>query len=473
MEERHDNHTDFINPDFREHLRAVERFAKSNSRYRKGDAIAQALCGKAKLDYNDDDGGEKAKTAILTSDFNATYDIPVDQEDGYWDKIIDYSAGLANVGVRFTNRNKVLLSELTLGTNGEDVWRPGVENTDPGDTVTADTAEVTFTLEEVIAILSISDHTLEDQLEGGGLEAHLMRMIQATAGNEWEKAAFNGTKVGTANSSRGSITGCFDGFVQLANAGGNVINAADYNDRYVDVAGETSNDKHMAALKTIPEKYGTGNLVIMSPRTLIIDAANQLGVARLTPLGDEGVRRGYRGMGVNYPLPWFNVPHMRTNYIVKGTGTKAATTPGDTTLNGITKARATTSTVAAIANFGNNAKTVIGAGASAGTTYNLNAEYRLQSGTPSGTTLTWATATTYDHADAEYVVEYDVAPTLTGIANLITSWDNLGIASQRLMRIEPYRLPRSRRTDFVITARWCPVMYNPDASVLIRDLAKK
>jgi len=228
----------------------------------------------------------------------------------------------------------------------------------------------------------------------------------------------------------------------------------------------------MAALKTMPEKYGTGGLVIMSPRTLIVDAANQLGIQRLTPGGDEQMRARF-GEGVNHPLPWFNVPHMRTNYIVKGTGTKAATTPGDTTLSAITKARATTSTVAAIANFGNLAKTVIGAGASAGTTFNLNGEYRLQSGTASGTTLTWAAALTYDHASGEFVVEYDVAPTLTGIANLITSWDNLGILSQRMMRIEPYRLPRSRRTDFVITARWCPVMYNRDASVLIRDLRAK
>ena len=469
MEERHDNHNEILNPDLRVHLKAVEKYAKKR-RGIGGRDISKAICGSAAFEYGDD--GEIQKTALLTSDFGETYDIPVDQEDGYWDKIIDYSAGLANVGVQFTKRNKFLQSELTLGTNGEDIWRPGVENTDPGDTVTVDTAPLTYTLEEVIAILSISDNTLEDQMEGEGLEAHLMKMIQASAGNEFEKAAFNSTKVGTANASRGSITGCFDGFVQLANTGGNVINAADYNDRYVDLAGETSNDKHMAALKTMPEKYGTGGLVIMSPRTLIVDAANQLGIQRLTPGGDEQMRSRF-GEGVNHPLPWFNVPHMRTNYIVKGTGTKAATTPGDTTLSAITKARATTSTVAAITNFGANAKTVIGAGASLGTTFNLNGEYRLQSGTASGTTLSWTAAVTYDHASGEFVVEYDVAPTLTGIANLITSWDNLGILSQRVMRIEPYRLPRARRTDFVITARWCPVMYNRDASVLIRDLAAK
>lgn len=463
MEERHKNHTDFVNPDFREHLKSVAKFAKKNKR---GSAISQALCGGVSIDET----GEYAKTAILTSDFGETYDIPVDQEDGYWDKIIDYSAGLRNVGVKFTGQNKLVQSELTLGTNGEDIWRPGVENTDPGDTVTTDTAEVTYTLEEVIAILSISDHTLEDQLEGDGLEAHLMRMIQASAGNEWEKAAFNATKVGTANSSRGSITGCFDGFVQLANSAGNVINAADYADRLVDLDG-SSNDKHIACLKTIPEKYGDGDLVCMSPKTLIYDAWGILGVQRLTSGGDARMAAGYSG--IDYPIPWFNVPHMRTNYIVKGTGTKAATTPGDTTLAAITKARATASTTAAITNFAANAKTVIGAGASAGTTYNLNAEYRLQSGTPSGTTLTWASALTYDHASGEYVVEYDVAPTLTGIANLITSWDNMGIASQRVMRIEPYRLPRSRRTDFVISARWCPFYYNPDKTGLIRDLQKK
>lgn len=457
MVERFKDHSTPMFPEFSEALKEAQKFAKG----KRGEA-ASAAANEVLL----------GKTAIGRSDFGGTYDLAIDQEDGFWDKVIDYSQGLNNVAVKFTNANKVPLSELTLGTNGEDIWRPGVEGTDPGDTTTVDTAEVVFVPEETVAIVQIADSILEDTIERGTLEQHILGMMQRATANEWEDFAYNGYMVGSTNSSRGSVTGCFDGFIKLFDAGGNVINAADYADRYVDLD-YSSNDKHIAALKLLPEKYGQDDIVNLTPRTLAIDAAGILGPQRATPLGDQYTSAGYR-QGVLYAgVPWFVVPKMRTNYIVKGTGTKAATTPGDTQLNGITKARATTSTVDSISNFAANAKTVIGATASAGAAFNLNAEYRLQSGTPSGTTLTWASALTYDHADNEYVVEYDVAPTLTGIANLLTSWDNLRIASQRLLRIETYREPRKRATSFVLSARWCPVVINPDKGVLIRDLAKK
>ena len=463
MAERFEDHSTPRFPSFSKMLGEVEKFSKSKSG-RTGAALSDAISGGKML---------SEKTGIQQSDFGETYDLAIDQPDGFWDKVIDYSDGLTNVPVHFTDANKIVSSELTLGSNGEDIWRPGVSGTDPGDTTTTDTAEIVTIPEETVAIVQINDDALEDTIEGPGLEQHILNMMTAATANQFEAAAYNSTKVGTTNSARGSITGCFDGFLQLAQDNGNVVNAVDNGgDRLVDLDG-SSNDKHIRAIKLMPDKYGQQGLVFMTAKTLGIDGASILGVQRLTALGDQWTQRGYVN-GFEYAgIPWFIVPQLRTDYLVKGTGTKGATTPGDTTLSAISKARATTSTTAAITNFATGQSVSIGATASAMAAYNLNAETRVQSGTPSGSTLTWTVALTRDHASGEFVVEATTAATATGIPTLLTSWDNMRIGSQRIMRIEAYREPRKRATSFVMSARWAPFFINVDKTVLIRDLQKK
>jgi hypothetical protein len=169
---------------------------------------------------------------------------------------------------------------------------------------------------------------------------------------------------------------------------------------------------------------------------------------------------------------FFHNPGLRTNHLVKGTGTKQASSPVDTTLSAIAKARQTVLAVTSATNEADNNIYVVGATASAATAFKLHAEKVVQVGAANGSNITIddPAALVYDHASGEYFVEFSAAPDANGTPALLTDWENLKIYTQRVLRIEPYRLPRSRTTAFVMTARWVPIVLNPDKGVLLRDL---
>lgn len=413
---------------------------------------------------------EELNTALGTSDFGETHDLPLEEPDGFWDKIMDESLLLAQVATRFTDRKSITRNELTLGANGEDIVRPGVAGTDPGDTVTADTALQTFTPQEHIVIVDITDDVLEDNLEGAGLEAHLMGMLQRALANEMEFAFMNGEVVGSSNSDRSSITGMYNGWLdQYMDGGAGVVYATAYDDRYVSAI--TENDKHAEALKALPTKYRTQGKYFISPRDIILDYA-QVNGERQTPLGDR-MREGGLSLGVRAfgGVDFFECNAFRLNHLVKGTGTVQASSPVDTTLSAICKSRQATMTLTSATNEADNNRYVIGCDA-AGTSFDLTAEKCVQVGAAVGSVITVDDPAAFvrDHASGTIVTEYSADPDADGVPNLLSAFDNLGILSHRALRIEPYRLPRLRTTCFVITFRACPFVLNPADGVIIRDL---
>jgi len=440
---------------------------QTNMDFAEGIAMLQA-CKEGKT-INQTRLKEMKNTVLGDSDFAETMDLTLDQPGGFWDKITADTQSLANVRAEPTSAHVIYDNELTLGANGEDVFRPGVEGTDPGDTGTVDTAQRSFTPEEVIGVWGMTDTVLEDNIERGTLQSHLERMIVDAASREWAKAIWNGTMVGTTNSSRGSITGCFNGFIQQINDGGNIVYSTAYEDRYVSSIEE--NDKFLGAAKLLPEKYGTDGMTWMTTKGIMLDWKAHTG-QRATNLGDAAIGIGSASRPALYAsfMPMYNVPCLRTNYLVKGTGTVGATTPVDTTLSAIHKARVTTLNLTAVDNTGTGLVYAIGCDA-AGTSFDLNAEKVTQTGAATALTVGLTAALARDHASLEKVTEYSDAPTVTGVPAVLTSWDNLLIKYQRVAKIEPYRTPRTRQTYWIMTARFVPIVMNPDAAVLIRDLA--
>lgn len=428
-------------------------------------ALDELASAKGKSD------AEKQKifnTVLGTGDFADTYDLDISVPGGYWDKIIARGESLANVRAIPTQSHKIESIELTLGTAGEDVWRPGVQGTDLTEPTTIDTATREFIPEEVLAIFGVTDNLLEDNLEHDSLQAHIERMIVDTAANEWAKACYNGVKVGTTNSSRGAITGCFDGFVYQINAGGNIVYSTSYEDRYVSSIQE--NDKFLAGAKALPSKYSDAGMTWMTTRNIMLDWNAELG-QRPTALGDSRMLGWMTGLtALGYPM--YNVPALRTTYPVKATGVVMGTTPVDTTLASIAMAHQKDIVLSAADNAANDLVYAIGCDA-AGTSFALNSELVVENGGISTVTVTCDDNLQYDHAATEIVTEYSTSPTITGIPALLTSWGNLAVYYQRVMRIEPYRLPRLRKTDFVVSARLVPVVFNPDAAVIVRDLAAR
>lgn len=463
-----------LNPqDHKEILSMVtDRHKDSKFNYDKPDAGDFAGTLKTIRDRisNGEDVTKVMNAVIGVGDFGETFDIPLEEPEGFHDRIADQSALLNIIPSRFTSRASLQRNELTLGTNGQDVVRPGVEGTDPGDTVTLDTAKKVFTPQENIVIAAISDNAIEDNLEGAGLLDHLTGMLSRSIANETEKALLNGKAIGSTNSDRSSIDGMYDGVLeQCFTDGGNVVYATAYDDRYVSTV--TENDKYLGAVKALPTQYGLDGKVWLSPRTIIADYAADL-AQRGTLLGDQSVQRGYRYNVTPQGQPMFECAGLRTNHIVKGTGTVQASSPLDTVLTSIAKSRQSTMTVTTVTNEANNNIYVVGCDA-AGTSFDLRAEHCVQVGAASGDVITIDDPAVFarDHAAGEIVTEYSAAPTLNGICNLlIDPVTNIVRILHRVLRIETYRLPRVRTTAFILTWRDCVAVLNPDDSVIIRDL---
>jgi hypothetical protein len=144
---------------------------------------------------------------------------------------------------------KQVIDKIGLGGN---VLVKGTPGTDPGDTVTVSTpTQVSMTAQEVVAIVSIGDDTLEDNIEGEQLVQHILGMIARTAANQLEGAAMMGdTAVGDAG-----ILDRWDGWNKLARAGGaHVIEGMADADRKWPGAAPVGS-KMTKLMKAIPSKY--------------------------------------------------------------------------------------------------------------------------------------------------------------------------------------------------------------------------
>ena len=190
--------------------------------------------------------GQKISKATITSATFGSYGLGFEESGNFIDYIVDQSILLKSIRTIKMKNARMPIDKLGLGGK---VLVKGTAGVDPGDTVTMNNSQVMLTAQEIIAIVSIGDDTLEDNIEGDAFVQHLLGMVSRSAANEMEQAAMLGdTSVADAG-----ILDRWDGFYKLAKANGaHVIEGMADTDRFWP---GVNGKKMTTLLKAIPSKY--------------------------------------------------------------------------------------------------------------------------------------------------------------------------------------------------------------------------
>jgi hypothetical protein len=213
--------------------------------------------------------GQKLTKATISSS-GWTYGLSLVEAGNFIDYIVDQSVLLKQCRtIRMPNK-KYFIDKIGLGGN---VLVKGTPGTDPGDTVSVSgPTQIPLDAQEIMAIVSIGDDTLEDNIEGDAFVQHLLGMIGRSAANELEQAAIHADS-GVADT---GILDRFDGWYKLAKAAGaHVIEAMADTDRYWP---GTNGAKATKVLKAIPTKYRQDyrNLAWLLHNDLYLDYNDEL-----------------------------------------------------------------------------------------------------------------------------------------------------------------------------------------------------
>jgi hypothetical protein len=213
--------------------------------------------------------GQKLSKATLSS-AGWTYGLSFAEAGAFIDYIVDQSVLMKKVRTVKMPNLKHAIDKIGLGGK---VLVKGTPGTDPGDTVSlSGPTQVLLTAKEILAIVSIGDDSLEDNIEGDAFAQHLLTMIGAAGANEIEQAAIHGD-TGTADT---GIMDRWDGWLKLAIAGGaHVIEAMADADRYWP---GTNGGKATRLIKSIPTKYRQDfrNLAMILHNDLYLDYQDEL-----------------------------------------------------------------------------------------------------------------------------------------------------------------------------------------------------
>lgn len=164
-------------------------------------------------------GQALTKAAITTSDFSVG--LTTREATEFLDFVYDQSVLLKQIRRVDMNARTVKIDKIGLGSR---VFRKGVEATDPGETVSVSPTEITLVASEIIAIIRVSDDTLEDNIEGDRIVDHILGMVARAGANEIEAAAMHGD---TAVADSTGINDRWNGWDKLARAdGAHVIEGA-------------------------------------------------------------------------------------------------------------------------------------------------------------------------------------------------------------------------------------------------------
>jgi hypothetical protein len=234
--------------------------------------------------------GQRLTKATITSS-GWSYGLSMAEAAVFIDYVVDQSTLLKLCRTVQMPDKKYNIDKIGLGGK---VLVKGTPGTDPGDTVSVSgPTQVQLDAEEVIAIVSIGDDTLEDNIEGDAFVQHLLNMIAAAAANELEEAAIHGdTTVPDAG-----ILDRWDGWYKLAKAAGaHVVEAMTDTNRYW--PGDAA-AKATKLLKALPSKYRKDlrNLRCILPEDLYLDYSDELaahgsseGFMAITGIKDLSVR---------------------------------------------------------------------------------------------------------------------------------------------------------------------------------------
>ena len=390
------------------------------------------------------------KSSVITpASFTAGAALSREEADRFIDYVVDQSFLKNNVRIERMNAPTKTIAKVGIGRK---ILKPAKSATDPGNTVSIVTDQLTLETKEIIAIAEISDDSLEDNIEGDAFVDHLMRMIASQAANELDFMCMYGTRIENPNEAT-DILQLVNGWITIARKQGHVLNARD-NRLFNDAKGYIDPAKLSKVVKTLPNIYrgNKGNLRILVADDIYQDYNDYLG-ARAVSTADPYLLGVGRLTYSNIPISAVSLlPVDRPVEVVGGVDTKLA----DTQAAGTDKIQ-----VADVTGIEEGQTLALGLG----TGY----EEVVTVAGVNGTTITLQSNLYYSHKVGTTVKEI----TPNGSDLLLTDYRNLIFGIQRDIKWETERHARRRSTSFVMTLRVDTQVENPDALVLLEGLTSK
>lgn len=390
------------------------------------------------------------KSSVITpASFTAPGALSKEEADRFIDYVVDQSFLKSNARIERMNAPTKTIAKVGIGRK---ILKPAKSATDPGNTVSIVTDQLTLETKEIIAIAEISDDSLEDNIEGDAFVDHLMRMIASQAANELDFMCMYGKRISNPNEAT-DILQLVNGWFTIARKQGHVLNARD-TVLFEDDKGYIDPAKLSKVVKTLPNKYrgNKGNLRILVADDIYQDYNDYLG-ARAVSTADPYLLGVGRLTYSNIPISAVSLlPVDRPVAVVGGV---------NTTLTNAQGAGANTIQVASATGIVQGQTLALGLG----TGY----EEVVTVASVSETTITLQNDLYYSHTAGATVKEI----TPNGSDLLLTDYRNLIFGIQRDIKWETERHARRRSTSFVMTLRVDTQVENPDALVLLEGLTSK
>jgi len=390
------------------------------------------------------------KSSVITpASFTEAAALSKEEADRFIDYVVDQSFLKKNARIERMNAPTKTIAKVGIGRK---ILKPAKSATDPGNTVSIVTDQLTLETKEIIAIAEISDDSLEDNIEGDAFVDHLMRMIASQAANELDFMCMYGKRIANPNEAT-DILQLVNGWFTVAREQGHVLNARDTglfedDNSYIDPP------KLSKVVKTLPNKYrgNKGNLRILVADDIYQDYNDYLG-ARAVSTADPYLLGVGRLTYSNIPISAVSLlPVDRPVEVVGGV---------DTTLTNAPSAGTNTIQVADADDIEVGQTLALGLG----TGY----EEVVTVASVNGTTITLQSDLYYSHKVEATVKQI----TPDGSDLLLTDYRNLIFGIQRDIKWETERHARRRSTSFVMTLRVDTQVENPDALVLLEGLTSK
>jgi len=159
------------------------------------------------------------------------------------DRFIDYMFDQTVLGQQVRQvRMRSNELEVERMAVGERIMRVATEAVDDGVNVGVTFAKISLTTRKLRLDWELSTESLEDNIEGEGLEDHIARLMTSQAANDLEDLAINGDVTLTTD----PLLKAFNGWRKLLLSGGNVLDAA---------GATVDRGVFNRALKTMPRKF--------------------------------------------------------------------------------------------------------------------------------------------------------------------------------------------------------------------------
>lgn len=390
------------------------------------------------------------KSSVITpASFTASAALSTEEADRFIDYVVDQSFLKNNARIERMNAPTKTIAKVGIGTK---ILKPAKSATDPGNTVSIVTDQLTLETKEIIAIAEISDDSLEDNIEGDAFVDHLMRMIASQAANELDLMGMYGKRIPNPNEAT-DILQLVNGWITVAREQGHVLNARD-DGLFEDDNGYIDPPKLSKVVKTLPNRYrgNKGNLRILVADDIYQDYNDYLG-ARAVSTADPYLLGVGRLTYSNIPISAVSLlPVDRPVEVVGGVDTKLTNAPlaGTNTIQVADADDIVTGQTLALG-LGTGYEEVV-------TVAGVNE-----------TTITLQSDLYYSHKVGVTVKQI----TPDGSDLLLTDYRNLIFGIQRDIKWETERHARRRSTSFVMTLRVDTQVENPDALVLLEGLTSK